>query len=298
MIVILGPTACGKTKLAIAVANEISGEIISADSRQVYRRMNIGTGKDLTEYEPGNNTIKYHLIDIVEPGYEYNLFQFQQDFHKAHQQIKKNGNRTILCGGTGLYLSAILDGYQLADVPINNELRISLDNLTKDELVEQLKSYGPLHNSTNITSHKRLVRAIEIAFYSKNNNVIKNTFPPIPAKIFGINIPRDALKDRITKRLKLRLEEGMIDEVKSLLNEGLTEEQLKYYGLEYKFITQYIKGDINKNELFQKLNTAIHQFSKRQMTWFRKMERDGHKIQWLDFDPDPKYLLPAILKRT
>ncbi|NQY09923.1 MAG: tRNA (adenosine(37)-N6)-dimethylallyltransferase MiaA [Flavobacteriales bacterium] len=294
MIVILGPTASGKTKLAIKLANKVNGEIISADSRQVYRRMNIGTGKDLDEYK----SIPYHLIDIAEPGEEYNLFRYQRDFHKAHTYIYSLNKKPIMCGGTGMYISGILDGYQLVDIPFDAELRSSLADKKEDELIELLKSYGPLHNSTDTSSQKRLIRAIEIANYSKEHTIKENNFPPVPAKIFGIDIPRDVLKERITTRLKFRLESGMIEEVASLLKGGLTPDELKFYGLEYKFVTQYLNNEINKNDLFQKLNSAIHQYAKRQMTWFRKMEKEGHYIHWLDYKLSIKNAVELIEKKA
>jgi tRNA dimethylallyltransferase len=283
MITILGPTASGKTPLAAALAGKIGGEIISADSRQVYRRMDIGTGKDLEDY--GN--IPYHLIDICEPGTKYNLFQYQQDFFDAYQDIMSRGVEPILCGGTGLYIEAVLKGYKLSPVPQNPELRTKLEGRSLDELTQMLmelksKTGSNMHNKTDVDSCQRAIRAIEIETYNLENPVPRRELPPVESVIIGVNIDREARREKITRRLKARLEEGMIDEVKALLDEGIPAEDLIYYGLEYKFVTEYIVGKTSYDEMFTRLEIAIHQFAKRQMTWFRGMERRGFIIHWID----------------
>ena len=292
MITILGPTASGKTPLAAALAYEIGGEIISADSRQVYRRMDIGTGKDLIDYnvESGEGkveSIPYHLIDICEPGTKYNLFQYQQDFFDAYQDIIGRGKTPILCGGTGLYIEAVLKGYQLSPVPQNPELRARLEGKTLDELTEMLvelkkQNGSTMHNKTDVDSCQRAIRAIEIEEYNLHTPTPKRELPPIDSLIVGVNIDREARREKITRRLKTRLEEGMIEEVRSLLAEGIPAEDLIYYGLEYKFVTEYLVGKMTYDEMFQRLEIAIHQFAKRQMTWFRGMERRGFTIHWID----------------
>ena len=291
MITILGPTASGKTPLAAALAYEIGGEIISADSRQVYRRMDIGTGKDLADYTITNNrepiTVPYHLIDIVEPGTKYNLFQYQQDFFDAYHDIISRGATPILCGGTGLYIEAVLKGYQLSPVPQNPELRQRLEGKTLEELTQMLvelkaKNGSTMHNKTDVDSCQRAIRAIEIEEYNLHTPTPKRELPPIDSLIIGVDIDREARREKITRRLKARLEEGMIDEVRGLLDEGIPAEDLIYYGLEYKFVTEYITGQLTYDEMFKRLEIAIHQFAKRQMTWFRGMERRGFTIHWID----------------
>ena len=283
MITILGPTASGKTPLAVALAKQVGGEIISADSRQVYRRMDIGTGKDLADYEG----IPYHLIDIAEPGTKYNLFQYQQDFFDAYNNIIGRDKTPILCGGTGLYIEAVLKGYQLSPVPQNPELRQRLEGKTLDELTQMLvelkqKNGSVMHNKTDVDSCQRAIRAIEIEEYNLHTPTPKRELPPIDSLIIGVSIDREARREKITRRLKARLEEGMIDEVKGLLDEGIPADDLIYYGLEYKFVTEYIVGKTTYDEMFTRLEIAIHQFAKRQMTWFRGMERRGFKIHWID----------------
>ncbi|MDE6002671.1 MAG: tRNA (adenosine(37)-N6)-dimethylallyltransferase MiaA [Prevotella sp.] len=283
MLTILGPTASGKTSLAVAVARRLGGEVISADSRQVYRRMDIGTGKDLAEYEE----VPYHLIDIVEPGTKYNLFQYQQDFFDVYNKIVDNGGTPILCGGTGLYIEAVLKGYQLSPVPQNPELRQRLEGKSLAELTEMLRelksqSGSVMHNKTDVDSAQRAIRAIEIEEYNLRTPVPQRELPPIDSLIVGVKIDREARREKITRRLKARLEEGMIDEVKGLLNEGIPAEDLIYYGLEYKFVTEHLLRKTTYDEMFQRLEIAIHQFAKRQMTWFRGMERRGFTIHWLD----------------
>ncbi|MFH1001613.1 MAG: tRNA (adenosine(37)-N6)-dimethylallyltransferase MiaA, partial [Bacteroidota bacterium] len=280
MITILGPTATGKTILAAQLASLLNGEIISADSRQVYRGMDIGTGKDISEYTINNKKIPYHLIDIVDPGYEYNVYEFQHDFLKAFTEIEKRGNIPILCGGTGLYIESILKGYKLINVPLNLNLRDELNIKEDSELITILESFTSLHNTTDTNERERLIRAIEIQTYYKSNPDVDTYFPKIDTKIFGINYDRRVVTMRITERLDERLKNGMIEEVKGLLDSGLEPEQLIFYGLEYKWVTEYLEGKIAYNEMFRRLNTAIHQFSKRQMTWFRKMEKQGIEIIW------------------
>lgn len=283
MLTILGPTASGKTSLAVAVARKLDGEIISADSRQVYRRMDIGTGKDLADY----GGVPYHLIDIVEPGTKYNLFQYQQDFFDVYNKIVANGGTPILCGGTGLYIEAVLKGYQLSPVPQNPELRQRLEGKSLAELTEMLRelksqSGSVMHNKTDVDSAQRAIRAIEIEEHNLHTPVPQRELPPIASLIVGVNIDRETRREKITRRLKARLEEGMIDEVKGLLSEGIPAEDLIYYGLEYKFVTEYLLGKTTYDEMFLRLEIAIHQFAKRQMTWFRGMERRGFTIHWLD----------------
>ena len=283
MITILGPTASGKTPLAAALAKEIDGEIISADSRQVYRRMDIGTGKDLEDYDG----VPYHLIDICEPGTKYNLFQYQQDFFDAYNNIIGNGKTPILCGGTGLYIEAVLKGYKLSPVPQNQELRERLEGKSLTELTQILmalkeKNGSNMHNTTDVDSCQRAIRAIEIETYNIEHPMPLRELPPIPSLIVGVNIDREQRREKITRRLKARLEGGMVEEVKALLDEGIPADDLIYYGLEYKFVTEYLIGKTTYGEMFQRLEIAIHQFAKRQMTWFRGMERRGFTIHWLD----------------
>ncbi|MCF8227555.1 MAG: tRNA (adenosine(37)-N6)-dimethylallyltransferase MiaA [Bacteroidales bacterium] len=282
MITILGPTATGKTSIAARLASQLDGEVISADSRQVYKNMDIGTGKDLNEYVVNGKAIPYHLIDIVEPGYEYNVYEFQRDFRKAYHNILKRGKTPILCGGTGLYIESVLLGYDLVKVPENITLRDSLRNNTHEELVELLKSKAKLHNTSDIQDRKRLIRAIEINQYYKDHpNKVKNYFEAIPSLVYGIQFDRSVIRKRITKRLTQRLDNGMLDEVRQLLEQGLKPEQLTFYGLEYKYLTLHITGELSYDQMFEGLNTAIHQFAKRQMTWFRRMEKRGIRIHWI-----------------
>ena len=286
LITILGPTAVGKTRLAAKLASKINGEIISADSRQVYRGMNLGTGKDYKDYEVDGVIIPYYLIDIVDPGYKYNVFEFQNDFFNVYNTIIKQGKMPVMCGGSGLYLESVLDSYKLISVPKNEELRHKLSGLSLDDLTKILKKYKKLHNTTDIDTIPRALRAIEIEVYYTENRKKENQFPKINSLIIGVNIDRVSRRRRITERLQTRLNEGMIDEVENLLKKGLTTEDLIYYGLEYKFIALYLAGELTYDQMFQQLETAIHQFAKRQMTWFRRMERNGFNIHWLDaYDP-------------
>ena len=283
MITILGPTASGKTPVAARLAAEIGGEVISADSRQVYRRMDIGTGKDLADY----GAVPYHLIDIREPGTKYNLFEYQQDFFDVYQEIRRRGAVPILCGGTGLYIEAVLKGYHLSPVPQNQALRDSLEGKSLAELTEMLKELkarngSNMHNTTDVDSCQRAIRAIEIETYNLEHPMPRRELPPVESLIIGINIDRELRREKITRRLKARLEEGMVDEVRALLDEGIPAEDLIYYGLEYKFVTEYLTGQLTYDEMFNRLEIAIHQFAKRQMTWFRGMERRGFQIHWID----------------
>jgi len=298
LITILGPTASGKTPLAAALAyslprvdGAIGAEIISADSRQVYRRMDIGTGKDLADYrlvvDGSPVDIPFHLIDICEPGTKYNLFQYQQDFYDAYQDILSRGRQPILCGGTGLYIEAVLKGYHLSPVPQNQELRDRLEGKSLEELtqmLEQLKKENGsvMHNKTDVDSCQRAIRAIEIETYNREHPMPLRELPAIDSLIIGVDIDRDLRREKITRRLKARLDEGMVDEVRSLLAEGIPADDLIYYGLEYKYLTEYVIGRLSYDEMFRQLEIAIHQFAKRQMTWFRGMERRGFTIHWID----------------
>ena len=287
MITILGPTASGKTQLATALAAEIGGEIISADSRQVYRGMDIGTGKDLDDYVIDGQMIPYHLIDICEPGRKYNLFQYQEAFFTAYKDIVSRGKTPLLCGGTGLYIEAVLKGYKLSPVPQNPELRERLDGKSLDELTQMLKelkdkSGTVMHNTTDVDSAQRAIRAIEIESYNLEHPMPRRDLPAIESTIIGVSIDRDERRKKITQRLRYRLEHGMVEEIKGLLDRGIPAEDLIYYGLEYKYITEYVIGKLSFEEMFSKLEIAIHQFAKRQMTWFRGMERRGFTIHWID----------------
>lgn len=283
LITVLGPTASGKTTFATRLAARLDGEIISADSRQVYRGMDIGTGKDLSDYTVENKPIPYHLIDIREAGDKYTLFNYQHDFHRAYDDILSRKKTPILCGGTGLYIESVLKGYHLPDVPENPALRKELETKSLSELAEILSGYKKLHNTTDIDTKKRAIRAIEIADFQSKNPASELDYPPVDSVIFGIDIDRESRRKKITSRLHARLKEGMIDEVKTLLTQGVSPDDLIYYGLEYKFVTLHVIGEISFDEMFSQLEIAIHQFAKRQMTWFRGMERRGFHIHWLDF---------------
>ncbi|MBR3896263.1 MAG: tRNA (adenosine(37)-N6)-dimethylallyltransferase MiaA [Bacteroidaceae bacterium] len=282
LITILGPTASGKTPLATALAAKIDAEIISADSRQVYRRMDLGTGKDLQDYTVGNTQIPYHLIDICEPGYKYNVFEYQRDFLLAYESIKAKGKFPILCGGTGMYLESVLRGYRLIPVPENPKLRQSLADKSLEELTEMLGNYKVLHNTTDVDTVKRAIRAIEIEEYYLHAEKEEREFPQLESLVIGVDIDREFRRQKISRRLRQRLDEGMVDEVKKLLAEGISADDLIYYGLEYKYLTQYVTGQLTYEEMVHQLEIAIHQFAKRQMTWFRGMERRGIKIHWID----------------
>ena len=287
MITILGPTASGKTDLATHLAARLNAEIISADSRQVYRGMDIGTGKDLADYMVDGHVVPYHLIDICEPGTKYNLFRYQQDFLDCYEDIRSRGALPILCGGTGLYIEAVLKGYSLSPVPQNPELRAELEGKSLEELTHLLadlkeKNHSVMHNKTDVDSCQRAIRAIEIETYNLTKPTEERQCPPIDSLIIGVDIDREERRRKITKRLKERLKAGMIDEVDGLLKRGIPADDLIYYGLEYKFVTEYIIGKLTYEEMFRQLEIAIHQFAKRQMTWFRGMERRGFTIHWID----------------
>ena len=282
MITILGPTASGKTTLAAHLTASLQGEIISADSRQVYRRMDLGTGKDLDDYRIDGVQVPYHLIDICEPGTQYNVYEYQKDFKKVWRELQERQVLPVLCGGTGLYLESVLRGYRMDTVPENTPLRESLAGKSLEELTALLSTYKTLHNKTDVDSVKRAIRAIEIAEYYRTHPVDQTEMPPLNSLVIGIDIPRELRRSRISARLKQRLDEGMIDEVRSLLAEGIPADNLIYYGLEYKFLTLHVLGQLSYEEMYHQLEIAIHQFAKRQMTWFRGMERRGVCIHWID----------------
>lgn len=301
MITILGPTASGKTPVAAALAWRTEGEIISADSRQIYRRMDIGTGKDLADYTVDGHKIPYHLIDIAEPGTKYNLFQYQQDFHNVYDDICTRGKLPILCGGTGLYIEAVLGGYQLSPVPQNMKLREKLASKSLDELTQMLKELklrngSNMHNHTDVDTAQRAIRAIEIETYNLEHPTPERQLPPVDSLIVGIDIDRELRRQKITRRLKARLDEGMVDEIRALIDEGIKPEDLIYYGLEYKFVTEYVTGTLSYDEMFRQLEIAIHQFAKRQMTWFRGMERRGFHINWINADQPMSDKVDAIMR--
>jgi len=284
LLVILGPTASGKTKVGVQIASALDGEIISADSRQVYRGMDIGTGKDLEEY----GSVPYHLIDIVNPGYEFNVFEFQRRFLEAFTGIQSRGRIPLLVGGTGMYLDAVLRGYRLLEVPENPKLRKELAALSLENLAARLQGANPkLHNTTDLHDRERLTRAIEIAEFSGERDQDLPLLPELEPIVFGLRFDRRTLRQRITQRLRERLNRGMIEEVQGLLKKGVSFETLEFYGLEYRFVAQYLKGELSRNDMFQKLNSAIHQFAKRQETWFRRLERQGILIHWVDGSADP-----------
>src|ERR1035437_3061590 len=282
MVTILGPTASGETEVAVNMAFKLGGEIISADSRQIYREMDLGTGKDLEEYQIDGISVPYHLIDIADAGYQYNVFEFQRDFLKVYQAVKEKGSFPVMCGGSGMYLEAILKGYRLIQVPVNEERRVELQLLSLEVLIEILKHYKSINNTSDTENKKRAIRAIEIEEFCLAHPETDLSFPKINSLIVGVKYDRDSRRRRITARLEQRLANGMVDEVKNLLNKGLKPDDLTYYGLEYKYLTLFITGQLTYDEMFAGLNTAIHQFAKRQMTWFRKMERDGFELKWLD----------------
>lgn len=286
LISVVGPTASGKTALAVRLAAELGGEVISADSRQIYRGMDIGTGKDLGEYSWKGRKVPCHLIDIVEAGAKYNVFEYQNDFLKVWEDCRQRGVFPVLCGGSGLYVEAVLKGYKLLAVPVDEELRASLAGLALPELAQRLAGYKKLHNTTDVDTVKRAIRAIEIEEYYLTHPYEEKDFPELRPLIVGVDVNREVRRERITARLHARLQEGMVEEVKRLLDSGIKPEDLIYYGLEYKYLTLYLTGELGYEEMVEKLNVAIHQFAKRQMTWFRKMERDGFDIHWLDASLD------------
>lgn len=282
LIAIIGPTASGKTPFAAALAHRLHSEVISADSRQVYRGMDLGTGKDLADYVVQGESVPYHLIDIADPGYKYNVFEFQRDFLTAYQSMRKRGLLPILCGGTGMYVESVLRGYRLLPVPENPTLRQQLASHSLEELTQILSRYKTLHNTTDVDTAKRAIRAIEIEEYYAHTPIEERSFPQLNSLVIGLDIDRELRRAKITRRLKQRLDEGMLDEIRQLLSRGLTPDDLLYYGLEYKYLTLHVIGQLSYDEMFQQLETAIHQFAKRQMTWFRGMERRGIHIHWID----------------
>jgi tRNA dimethylallyltransferase len=296
MITILGPTAVGKTRLAARLAAKINGQVISADSRQVYKGMNIGTGKDLDDYIVNGQIIPHHLIDIAEPGYEYSVFEFVRDFNNSYQGIRNGGGIPVLCGGTGLYLDAILRGYELNEAKPDEGLRSKLESKTDQELMEMLSGMRSLHNRTDIEDRKRLIRAIEIALHKLD---VTPVILPVPVNslVFGLRFDRAIIRTRITARLNQRLDMGMADEVRNLIAVGISPETLMFYGLEYKYVTLFITGKISFDEMFILLNTGIHQFAKRQMTWFRRMERNGISINWLEGEDGEDWNINLILEK-
>ncbi len=282
LICVMGATAGGKTDFAAALAEQLNSAVISADSRQVYRGMNIGTGKDLEDYYRNGKHIPYYLIDIVDAGYKYNVFEYQQDFLKIYETLRNKGKLPVLCGGTGMYIEAVLQSYKLIRVPKNEKLRSELEAKSDKQLSEILKQHRHLHNISDTSNRKRLLRAVEIALYSKEHNEIDFNFPKINSLNLQVIFDRDTRRKRISERLQQRMQNGMIEEVEKLIDKGVSPETLIYYGLEYKFITEYLLGKIKYDEMFKGLEISIHQFSKRQMTWFRKMERSGIKIYKID----------------
>ena len=282
LITIIGPTASGKTALAAALADRLGAEVISADSRQVYRGMDIGTGKDLDEYVIGGRRVPCHLIDVRDAGYHYNLFEYQEDFLRTYRDLMARGKDAVLCGGSGLYVESVLKGYAMMPVPEDKALRSRLEGKTLDELTAILATYKRLHNTTDTDTPKRAIRAIEIEEYYRANNITARQFPSIDSIVFGIQVDRETRRQRISRRLDARLDGGLADEVRRLLDEGVAADDLKYYGLEYKYVTAYVLDEMPYDEMHDKLETAIHQFSKRQMTWFRGMERRGIAINWID----------------
>jgi tRNA dimethylallyltransferase len=296
LLVITGPTASGKTSLAALMADKLDGEVISADSRQVYREMNIGTGKDFDDYKVNGKIIPVHLIDIVDPGYKFNVFEYQKSFIETYLDLQERNKFPVVCGGSGMYLDSIISGYKLIEVPPDDDLRRELEKKTMGELINMLKSSKNLHNTTDIDSKKRAIRAIEIEEY--NSEFFKSgfNFPDIKPLITAISFDRESRRKRISLRLKARLDKGMIEEVRMLIDKGIPVDTLLYYGLEYKFITLYLTGKMTYNEMFCRLEVAIHQFAKRQMTWFRGMERRGIKIQWIDGEMTMKEKVETILK--
>lgn len=286
LITVLGPTASGKTRFAVQLADRLGAEIISGDSRQVYRRMDLGTGKDLDDYCIGDRSVPYHLIDIVEPGTKYNVFEYQRDFLEAYNDIHRRGRKAVLCGGTGLYIESVLRAYRLSPVPQNPELRERLADKSLEELTALLATYKSLHNTTDVDTAQRAIRAIEIEEYYRQTPLDRRPFPKIESLTLGVDVSREVRRERISQRLRKRLDEGMCGEVERLLAEGIKPEDLIYYGLEYKYVTLYVTGQITFDEMAQQLEIAIHQFAKRQMTWFRGMERRGTPILWIRLGED------------
>lgn len=296
LVTILGPTACGKTSLAVALAHRLQTAVISADSRQVYRSMDLGTGKDLREYTYQGCEVPYRLIDVVDAGYKYNVFEYQRDFLKAFEELRAQGQLPVMCGGTGMYLESVLRGYRLVEVPENRELREALADKSLEELTTMLSVYKQLHNTTDVDTCKRAIRAIEIEEYYRANEVNIREFPEIKSLTIGLDVSREVRRERITRRLHERLAEGMVDEVKGILASGVAPEDLIYYGLEYKYLTLYVIGELAYDEMVNQLEIAIHQFAKRQMTYFRGMERRGVPIHWLDASLSTEEKVEAIVR--
>lgn len=296
LLSVIGPTASGKTSLAVQLALAFGGEVISADSRQVYRGMDIGTGKDLEEYRIGEKRISCHLIDIVDAGYKYNVFEYQRDFVRVWESCREREVLPVLCGGSGLYVEAVLKGYRLLPVPVNEPLRNALAGLSLLELAERLAGYKKLHNITEIDTPKRAIRAIEIEEYYQSHPLESKDFPVIHPLIVGVEVDREVRRERITRRLHERLRQGMVEEVRRILDSGVRPEDLIYYGLEYKYLTLYLLGQLTYDDMVNQLNVAIHQFAKRQMTWFRKMEREGFDIRWLPVEMPLEEKLETVRK--
>lgn len=282
ILAILGPTAAGKTDVAAHLAYKLGTEVISADSRQVYRRMDLGTGKDLEDYVVEGQKVPYHLIDIAEPGYKYNVFEYQRDFLKVYSSLKQRELLPVVCGGSGLYIESVIRGYNMSEAPKNETLRAQLEKKSLSELVSILKTYGPLHNTTDVDNARRTIRAIEIEEYKRQHPDDGIGFPQLNSLVVGVGIDRESRREKISKRLKQRLDNGMVEEIRSILDSGVSSDDLIYYGLEYKYVTQYVIGKLSFDEMYSQLEIAIHQFAKRQMTWFRGMERRGVKIHWID----------------
>ena len=282
LVMVTGPTASGKTSLAAEIAHKLNGEIISADSRQVYRGMDIGTGKDYDDYLINGVRIPCHLIDIADPGYRYNVFEYQRDFFRVYKSLKEKNIFPVVCGGSGMYVDSIIKGYKMVEVPPDSGLRSRLEKKSMEELKGILSAMKNLHNTTDIDTKKRVIRAIEIEHVNRNREVQKSHIPEIKSLVIGVMLDRDVRRGNITKRLKQRLEAGMVEEVKKLINSGVDKEILIYYGLEYKYITLFLTGELTYDAMVSDLEIAIHQFAKRQMTWFRGMEKKGTNIHWID----------------
>jgi tRNA dimethylallyltransferase len=282
LLVITGPTASGKTSLAVNVASRVGGEIISADSRQVYRGMDLGTGKDYSEYFINGKQVPVHLIDIADPGYKYNVFEYQRDFKDVYYDLRRKGLFPIVCGGSGLYIDSIISGYRMFEVPPDSGLRVQLEKKSMEELGDILKSFKSLHNITDLDSKKRVIRAIEIEYFNNSKSATQSGFPALRTLVTAVSVERETRRKSITTRLNQRLNAGMVEEVKALLEKGVSEESMIYYGLEYKYITLYLTGKTSYDDMVKGLETAIHQFAKRQMTWFRGMEKKGTRINWID----------------
>lgn len=296
LVTILGPTACGKTTLAVALADRLSTAVISADSRQVYRSMDLGTGKDLGEYMYEGRNVPYHLIDIVDAGYKYNVFEYQRDFLNIFERLRSTGQLPVMCGGTGMYLESVLRGYRLVEVPENKSLRESLEGKSIEELTAILQSYKQLHNTTDVDTCKRAIRAIEIEEYYRTSEANVRDFPQINSLTIGLDVSRELRRERITRRLHERLQQGMVDEVRNILASGVAPEDLIYYGLEYKYLTMYVIGELTYDEMVSQLEIAIHQFAKRQMTYFRGMERRGVPIHWIDASLSTEEKVESIIR--